>query len=296
MHLHTYQAIFQVCRVFRNVIEHTRDIIWVIELGDAGYAEPPWPRNDITLEEKFTLLRDYLKRTRCWDFSGIYDVLPSQEWIIPRGNTRMSPCISEGVFAQWSESTSPDSDYLRATTDPAQYFRLDVIQVPSKNRGTGWKHWTVFEPEVAPRDFAMSPSRDLLVIVETLGACYDRRPEIPVTLYTKFAIHLRTLTRNSPHPCAAQPVLYMVIPSDEYVIYEGFKFLGDLLAVNASVGLHNPRFRLFIWNWKSGILLVVSTQYATTVSLTLALPCLRITIACSGGRLLLLATHFCPSN
>ncbi|KAF8595282.1 hypothetical protein BDV93DRAFT_107612 [Ceratobasidium sp. AG-I] len=153
-----------VCHIFRDVIGHTPDIAWILELGEAGYTEPRWPRDDISLGEKFTLFRSYIRRARHWNFSGIYDVIPSQQWTIPRGNTRMTTWASDGVFAQWSESNSPDSDYLRETHDPNHHFRLDIVQAPSRNRGTGWKHWSIVEPELELKDFALSPSRDLLVL------------------------------------------------------------------------------------------------------------------------------------
>lgn len=286
----------QVCRAFRNIIEHTPDIAWILELGKAGYTEPPWPRSDITLSEKFSLFRSYIERTTYWSFSGVYDVLPSQQWSIPRGNTRLSTWASDGIFAQWSESNSPDSDYLRETHEPSHRFQLDIVQAPSRNRGTGWKHWSIVEPMLELRDFALSPSRGLLVLVEAADNCYDFRTEIPSILFTKFTIHLRTLNANDPHPDAAQPELYINLPLEEFLVYFGFKFVGDLLAINASVGIRSPRFRLFVWNWKSGALLIVSNLDAFPAPIVLNHGFLRTMMPFSAAHLLLLAMHFCLNS
>ncbi|KAF8596600.1 hypothetical protein BDV93DRAFT_610801 [Ceratobasidium sp. AG-I] len=245
-----------VCRAFQNTIDHTPDIAWILELGKAGYAEPPWPRDDLTLNEKFTIFRQYVRRTHYWDVYFINDVYPSKLWMIPRGNTNIATWAADGVFAQWSESSSPDSEYLRENHNPSHHFRLDVVQAPSGNRGTGWEHWSLLEPNLALTDFALSPSRDLLVLVEAAVDRYDSRPGIATMGFTQFAVHLRTLMTNDPHPDAVQPVLYINLPLGELLVYLGFKFVGDLLAINVRLETRNSRSRLFIWNWKSGALLV----------------------------------------
>ncbi|KAF8595280.1 hypothetical protein BDV93DRAFT_548882 [Ceratobasidium sp. AG-I] len=253
-----------VCRTFYRIIKHDPGIAWILELGEAGYTEPSWPRSDISLKEKSTLFRTYIKHTRSWVFTGFDDVLPAREWVIPTAAWNIRTRVFEGVFAQWSTlSTDPPGYYNQQAdmyvpewhyepNEPAPPYRLDLIQVPSNNRGTGWKHWTTIEPKLQIKDFGISPSRNLLVIVEQR----ERNEAGLLIPHSEFTIHLRTLSTNEPHPSAFGPEIFIQFPGDSNYLDFGFKFIGDLLAISV-VGVENKvHFRLLIWDWKSDNLVV----------------------------------------
>ncbi|KAF7796389.1 hypothetical protein EIP86_007566 [Pleurotus ostreatoroseus] len=117
---------------------------------------------------------------------------------------------------------------------------LHFTQVPSELKGIEKKEWEC-ELKMHARDFAMDPSQDLLVVVETQDEHHQQR------------VHLLSLSKGEPHPKACRPSVlthapssprpsFIITPCSEYV---GVLFIGSN---------QDSDSELLIWNWQTGVL------------------------------------------
>ncbi|KAF8510527.1 hypothetical protein JB92DRAFT_2939190 [Gautieria morchelliformis] len=130
---------------------------------------------------------------------------------------------------------------------PEKASVMSFIQLPSAVRGTPVHTWQS-DMEVNMRKFAIDPAQDLVVLVAW--------PEIPGGQRHTFLIHLRAMSTGARHPCATDPVLSCV-PTllDTYCIFS-IQIMGDFLAVLYYTPGGYMRDLLYIWDWKTGQLLI----------------------------------------
>ncbi|KAF8506454.1 hypothetical protein JB92DRAFT_724969 [Gautieria morchelliformis] len=124
---------------------------------------------------------------------------------------------------------------------------LSFIQLPSAIRRTRVHTWQS-DMRVNILQFAIDPAQDLVALV----AC----PQTPAGQPHTFLIHLRTMSTGARHPCAAEPVLSCV-PAPLNRQSFRIQIMGEFLAAlyrTPEIYLKNI---LYIWNWKTGQLLIV---------------------------------------
>ncbi|KAG8689836.1 hypothetical protein FRC08_010764 [Ceratobasidium sp. 394] len=121
--------------------------------------------------------------------------------------------------------------------------RLVFYQLPSTNKGTEFKQWSI-DLENKSHGFWIDPEQDLLVVVEAGSGLPDNVPD---------DIHLRSMSTNQPHPKAPPGrTVLRYTPSSDSSDFRGriIKIFQHLL-----IGLFNPwdyKPDIVIWNWTTG--------------------------------------------
>jgi hypothetical protein len=135
-----------VCHDFNQLIDSLRLLQFRLELRDAGYVESGNPRN-IDIGEKLSVLRTHMSRLRNHSPSSV-DLLDLDDNLYPGCN----PVFSGGVLSSWSLHSSSS--------------RLDLVQLPSLNKGTQLKSWYISEQKFDVVKHWMDPASDLLVLLD----------------------------------------------------------------------------------------------------------------------------------
>ncbi|KAF9510322.1 hypothetical protein BS47DRAFT_1487506 [Hydnum rufescens UP504] len=131
----------------------------------------------------------------------------------------------------WRSLTKTLRGGVYATSNATE---MTCIQLPSLSRGVPLRTWKLtFEPRVHQTE--IDPSNNLLVV---LALMRESPPD-------SFALHLRTLSDNIPHPSAASPILFPEIPPFSYHGPCRIRVMGFLIGL-ADMGA------LEIWNWTTG--------------------------------------------
>jgi hypothetical protein len=149
-----------VCRSFRELIGSLCELQFRLELDAAGYVEPDNSRADIDIGEKLSILRNHMSRWREHTPSSVEEIYLRGQYHGSRvSNGGTGPLFSGGVLARWS------------AVDVGSYLplRLDLVQLPSPNKGTSLKKWHVTEPTVPVRRYWLEPRYDLLVLLAVTG-------------------------------------------------------------------------------------------------------------------------------
>ncbi|KAG9090898.1 hypothetical protein FRC06_000835 [Ceratobasidium sp. 370] len=123
------------------------------------------------------------------------------------------------------------------------FARFTFYQLPSANRGTKFKQWSI-DLENDYDGFWIDPEQDLLVLAEA-----TRSPTHSVSCNT----HLRSMSTNKPHPRLApgRTVLRYTPPSDsQYYPGQVIKIFQHLLV--GLFDLSGQRADIRIWNWTTG--------------------------------------------
>ncbi|KAF8515650.1 hypothetical protein JB92DRAFT_3114762 [Gautieria morchelliformis] len=124
---------------------------------------------------------------------------------------------------------------------------LSFIQLPYAVRGTPVHMWQI-DIQVNILYYAINPAQDLAVLIGWPVTHDEQRHTV--------GIHLRTMSTGAHHPCASDPVLACVLdlddPQDHFVI----ELMGDFLALLHYSPEDSLGDVLFIWDWKTGQLLI----------------------------------------
>ena len=210
------------------------------------------PRRDLDYVEKLNLLRQHRMR-----------------WLHPE---RISPTIIELPV---NHSRSPtyeyaDGVYVRGFRQPGSISKLTrslyFYQLPSLNKGTGYKDWIHEDLGLDVRDFGISPEQDLLVLLEIASV------EIPpgaTHFEEQYKLHLRTMMTNEPHPAAPTSLgatlefkCHSPVQPDRSF---GFQILGHLLALVFRFRERGYSSHVVVWDWTTGQMLMVSQfQYSAS--------------------------------
>ncbi|KAG9080637.1 hypothetical protein FRC06_006320 [Ceratobasidium sp. 370] len=224
----------QVCRLLRDLIKGSTYIQYLLELDICGYIEPPCTRSDLTYAQKLDILRDHRAR---WSRPG--DIRPTEYEL---------NCEEHGVTYEYAGGIYvrgvPQAESDRLTR------RLYFYQLPSRNRGTGYKDWCISDLGVDIRDFGVCPEQDLLVLLETNDV---RRNFLTEGLCR---IHLRSMTTNEAHPKAkpGRSILTYKPPRENPPPDRSFYFevSGHLLAILFRSRNRSLPSCVVIWNWTTG--------------------------------------------
>jgi hypothetical protein len=141
--------------------------------------------------------------------------------------------------------------------------RLEVYQLPSWNRGTGLKRWHHPDLGMDARSIALDPDFNLLSLIKTQNLVLNG-----TTSQITFYMHLHTLDSNDVHPGAMFSKLSwrpdQMHSRDAREWDTRSVIVGNLLAVLFSDKTFGINY-LVVWNWISGLKLLVSRQTESMV-------------------------------
>ncbi|KAF8510601.1 hypothetical protein JB92DRAFT_3118774 [Gautieria morchelliformis] len=209
-----------ICRVFHETIRDTLLLQYRLELAVAGLEDG---RTDcrLSIAERLAQLKTFEQRWASLNF-------------------HQKPTVTLSYRYNWKLR----GDVLSAVMLPVLFF----TQLPSAVRGTPVHTWEC-DVEVNIQEFAIDPAQDLAVLV----AC----PPTDDEEWHTFLIHLRTMSTGAPHPCATDPVLSCV-PIFLDIRYDlSVQIMGKFVAVLYHTPAEDSRDLLFIWDWKTGQLLII---------------------------------------
>ncbi|QRV93776.1 vacuolar protein sorting-associated protein 13 [Ceratobasidium sp. AG-Ba] len=212
----------RVCRFLRDLIHSDMYLQYLLELDTYGYTEPLNPRRDLGYAEKIALLRDHTSR---WRNPGI---ISPDYYELPPGRTISPRPFVNGTFV-WKAEAANDSD------------RIYFYQLPSRNKGTDFKHWSVDLAEFRGFDSLwIDPEQDLLVVAMKTGTDSGN---------IVYEIHLRSLGTGQVHPMAAaeHSVLYYSTILGSLRI----EVIGHSLAAITSSSLPHA-VHTVVWDWVTG--------------------------------------------
>ncbi|KAG9081971.1 hypothetical protein FRC06_005302, partial [Ceratobasidium sp. 370] len=199
-----------------------------LELDVCGYVEPLCPRIDLSYTEKTKILRRHNAR---WNDPA--SVAPTC-YELPRYQITGADVFVKGTFA-WSQAGGSED-----------FKRLVFYQLPSINRGTDFKHWSI---DLAKefRDFWIDPELDLLVVAEQTSQYPNR---------SSYNIHLRSMTTNTTHPRAAPDrsiISYTPHLTPDPLVPRCLVRISDHLLVMLFKFVDRTRPKhIVIWNWTTG--------------------------------------------
>ncbi|KAF8493317.1 hypothetical protein JB92DRAFT_2999971 [Gautieria morchelliformis] len=207
------------CRVFHETIRDTLLLQYRLELSVAGLEDGSTDCR-LSIPERLAQLKTF-----------------EQAWAKLYFRQRLTVNVARGYV--WK---------LRGDVLATQLMsRLLFIQLPSAVRGTPVHTWES-HIEVHIRQFAIDPAQDLAVVVAWPPTYREH--------WHTFLIHLRTMSTGVCHPCATDPVLSCV-PTFLDTQYDiSIQIMGEFLAVLYHTPAGHLRDLLFIWDWKTGQLLI----------------------------------------
>jgi hypothetical protein len=222
----------QVCRSLRDFVRAHVYLQYLLELDNCGYVEPLHPRTDLDYTEKIELLRSH--RTRWNDPSSITPDLHE----LPFRESLPVYSLTKGVFS-WGHR------------DEATYFisQIYFLQLPSKNRGTDSKHWSISDLPLNVRYFWIDPEQDLLILLDISGGVHTT--------------HVRSMMSNQAHPKVAPGRSVLVhkygpdnLNPDRVYFFGAYDHSMSVASYLRSDG--SNYFHVAIWDWTTGEQLSVS--------------------------------------
>jgi hypothetical protein len=213
---------FKVCSYFRRAIENSATLRYIIKLDMFGYIDGPGRADAARLSQ----LERHINAWNKLDWVESHIDAPNWRYV-----------LREGI-------------YVSANTT-----KVVCIQLPYLNRGVLLRTWTLgFEFPVP--EIEIDPSNNLLVVVSRRVSyvhmesvfCYKvSRIYRDLADLHLIALHLRTLSDNTPHPSTISPILFPTFPIIAVMYDSDYKVrvMGPLLGV-LSFGWEEA---LEIWNW-----------------------------------------------
>ncbi|KIJ46446.1 hypothetical protein M422DRAFT_778458, partial [Sphaerobolus stellatus SS14] len=96
------------------------------------------------------------------------------------------------------------------------------------------------------RGFTIDPAQDVIILVEQIHSW---------PTHAEMEIHVRSINTGRPHPEAQQPIICC---EAGYAGWDAFgvvvRSLGEIVGILFQGLSNGPGDQLYIWNWKSGIL------------------------------------------
>ena len=208
----------------------------MLELDACGYVEPANPRWNLTYAQKLEIVRKHRSR---WDHPE--KVIPTVVGPLPNEHDATNKFVG-GV-------------YVQSMRNPFSLIRqLHFYQLPSPNKGTEYKYWTITDVGLDARDFGIDPEQDLLVLLEG---------EPGYQHGGTYMVHLRTMSTNEAHPKISDGYSTIVhqhpmeLPRAANVYFE---MSGQLLAILFRSGRRHVQSYVVIWDWTTGTELSVSRR------------------------------------
>ncbi|KAF9504923.1 hypothetical protein BS47DRAFT_1386114 [Hydnum rufescens UP504] len=194
-----------VCSYFKHAIENSTALQYLIKLDMFGYTNGPGRADAARLNQ----LEKHIDAWNKLDWVESYIDVPIWRYGLD--------ALREGVYA-----TSNTTEVL-------------CIQLPSLSRGVPLRTWTLLF-EFFVHEIEIDPSNNLLVILSMTSPLQGSDVR-------EAALHLRTLSDNTPHPSAPNSIIFlrstMVTPRSDHHMVRAMGALLGILWLGA----------LEIWNW-----------------------------------------------
>lgn len=134
--------------------------------------------------------------------------------------------------------------FAKAMPGPSSFHsrRMKFVQLPTATQPS--RSWEIEDVGFEMRDFAIDPGQDLLVLLE-----HETTDGLQSSNVQGVHLHIHTISANKPHPHATRPkLLYQM---RHHLAGAEIQIAHDVVSIQT-------RLKLLIWNWRIGILLVVS--------------------------------------
>jgi hypothetical protein len=231
----------QICQYFKQIVDDSPQLQYLLQLNLLGYAEPLVPRADLSFAQKTQLLREQSARVNNLEGTGDF----VQFYF--NGKPPSKCCFSQGVLAHLSPSNDHDLGCIH------------MYRLPSFNRNLpNFETWSHENLGVRILDFGISSAFDLLILFER-----DESPTVsdgsarPSEIIIK--IHLRSLKSGLTHPAAAVPALKYASRRDIELEFE-HQIVGTYLVVQFLFKDNlSSDSCLSVWNWTTGAEIMVSS-------------------------------------
>ncbi|KAF8606377.1 hypothetical protein BDV93DRAFT_520688 [Ceratobasidium sp. AG-I] len=214
----TIRCCQQVCRLLQHVIKSDVRMQYLLELDACGYVEPVNPRHDLTDAEKIDIVRSH---------RGRWNKLDSIKANAIHFSDVSAWEYTDGIFVRLSRRTR----------------QLHFYQLPSRNRGVGYKYWVTPDLEVNIGDFGIDPGQDLLVLLEAQGT------------QGTYNIHIRSMTTGEIHSRAPAGNSVLSYQHSTFLLQStsvSFEIAGRLLAAVFPSRHANSPSCVVLWNWTTG--------------------------------------------
>ncbi|KDQ56131.1 hypothetical protein JAAARDRAFT_59537 [Jaapia argillacea MUCL 33604] len=223
-----------VSQSFKNLIDHSPHLKYKIELAVAGMIDAGG--NNISIKER---------RTRLMKYQSNWTDLQWQQ-------VENLPLSGGNVWELFGNVMA-----VKTRSGGLSFKRL-----AGHSRSVAAKSWDLENLGVEFMTFALDPSQDLLVLVETTRQGLGGLPTISGT--QPFRIHLRSMSTGEDHPSSLDSIYHL---AQLYVINGdwrfGVQFLGDNLGISFE-SANSSTTEICVWNWKTGHLLKVVRHCRTS--------------------------------
>ncbi|CAE6450602.1 unnamed protein product [Rhizoctonia solani] len=211
-----------VCRYLKETIANDLYLQYILQLDKFGYIAPQLIRQDLGYGEMIEAVGRWqhaeLGEPEFIKIPDAIDVVAHRSYFM------------EGIYVLYLVAMDSSSNFK---------FSLHFHELPSFNRGTGYRYWVHDGLGFHVCSFSIQPEIDLLVLLYYL----------PFELVPGYCIHLRTMSTNEPHPLAAASPLLNIdgLPdlqpddSNEIIIF------GRILAHLLNIPESKPFIILFDW-------------------------------------------------
>ncbi|KAG8791521.1 hypothetical protein FRC12_008947, partial [Ceratobasidium sp. 428] len=222
------------CRIFKELIESLLELQFQTALRDAGYVESQHSRPNISIGEKLSILKSHLQgwndvsasSVKSFDLYGTYNGHGL-------AHDDIEPLFFDGILARWSTSSC----------DVRLPLMLDLVQLPSPNKGLAFKGWHITEQTIEVDNYWLEPKYNLLVLLSIHQQAQN-------TMSYRF--HLRTLSTNEPHPSTntqTRPLRLELSPGHSVESYS-VQIVGRLMFVHLVD--KSKTGRVYCWDWGTG--------------------------------------------
>ncbi|KAG9099226.1 hypothetical protein FS749_001793 [Ceratobasidium sp. UAMH 11750] len=215
----------QVCRFMRYMIRADAYIQYLLQLDACGYVQPLNPRTDMSYAEKTNFLRSHNARWR-----NPNTVTPVC-YELPPGRAVGAHTFVKGTLMWRPDASEPD------------HLPINFYQLPSGNRGTGFKRWSLDLVEFQGfHSLWMDPEQDLLVVVLETGGTFNK---------TTYELYLRSMATGDAHPAShGQHILSHAIPTGSSEAMR-IEIVGRSLAM-VSHSSWPSAVDVVVWDWQTG--------------------------------------------
>ncbi|KAJ1310913.1 hypothetical protein OPQ81_009426 [Rhizoctonia solani] len=230
-----------VCRSFRDVVDSSPELQFLLELHSFGYTVFPSLRLGTPCKDRAALFRKFQQN---WTSES---ATPIDKYALKPVEFGTTYKFCNGVYARGS-----------SLLGVSRTCGLDLYQLPSVIKGTQWRQWSHPDLGVEIDDFIIEPDYDLLVLLRatTFKHLSDTREPPPQTrpdVEQTFTIHLCSLETNLPHPEATCTEMKCTVPGLAGEAWSlRSQVVGNYLAVMFLHTSTNAISYLIVWDWVIG--------------------------------------------
>src|SRR5258708_378390 len=235
----------QTCSALRNLVTQTPALKYVLALATRGLCDgPPSP---VTPASRLELVKAYDEAWRTFSWS--------------RHLTLDLPYPHQAPYVSGDTLVLPVHD-----PEMKGVIRSFIMQsIPSPLRGVPGRQWRI-DFDFFVKLFVMDATQDLLVVLprhdtkKSVSSLSIRLPHV-YRLTRSYSIFLFTLSAGQPHPLSANGgVLYLEQSRRPSLGNSKHEVYGEFFGM-VTVSRDALDDRLFIWNWKTGIMHVKMALY-----------------------------------